>query len=89
MVQILLKQGQVEVDTEDLTADYSDSVLLHRSVVEDLNNTIRVLKKTNITQFPPLASYAYWHFISWEPRQYYSGIQALNNVGKHIFSCRL
>lgn len=42
MVQVLLKQGQVEVPTADLTADYTDSVLLHRSVVEDLNRTIRV-----------------------------------------------
>lgn len=42
MVQVLLKQGQVEVSTTDLTADYTDSVLHHRSVVEDLNRTIRV-----------------------------------------------
>lgn len=42
MVQVLLKQGQVEVSTTDLTADYSDSVLLHRSLVEDLNRNIRV-----------------------------------------------
>lgn len=42
MVQVLLKQGQVEVSTTDLTPDYSASVLLHMSVVEDLNKTIRV-----------------------------------------------
>ena len=42
MVQVLLKQGQLEVPTTDLTADYTDSVLLHRSVVEDLNRIIRV-----------------------------------------------
>ncbi|XP_046727641.1 cilia- and flagella-associated protein 43 [Silurus meridionalis] len=43
MVQILLKQGQVEVKTEDFTTDYSDSLLLQRSVVEELNNSIRTL----------------------------------------------
>ncbi|XP_060780955.1 cilia- and flagella-associated protein 43 [Neoarius graeffei] len=48
MVQILLKQGQVEVETGDFTADYSDSLLLHRSVVEDLNKTIRVLGEQKI-----------------------------------------
>lgn len=42
MVQVLLKLGQVEVSTTDLTVNYSDSVLHHRSVVEDLNRTIRV-----------------------------------------------
>lgn len=42
MVQVVLKQGQVEVSTTDLTADYTDSVLQHSSVVEDLNRTIRV-----------------------------------------------
>uniref|UniRef100_A0A8C6TSJ9 Uncharacterized protein n=1 Tax=Neogobius melanostomus TaxID=47308 RepID=A0A8C6TSJ9_9GOBI len=42
MVQVLLKQSQVEVPNTELTADYSDSVLLHRSVVEDLNKNIRV-----------------------------------------------
>uniref|UniRef100_A0AAY5EAX4 Uncharacterized protein n=1 Tax=Electrophorus electricus TaxID=8005 RepID=A0AAY5EAX4_ELEEL len=42
MVQILIKQGQVEVETGEFIADYSDSLLLHRSVVEDLNSTIKL-----------------------------------------------
>lgn len=42
MVQILIKQGLVELETEDFNADYSDSVLIHRNVVEDLNATIKV-----------------------------------------------
>lgn len=42
MVQILLKQGQVEVFTTDLTVDYTDSVLSDRIEVENLNTTIRV-----------------------------------------------
>ncbi|XP_058242612.1 cilia- and flagella-associated protein 43-like isoform X2 [Hemibagrus wyckioides] len=48
MVQLLLKQGQVEVENEDFAADYSDSLLLHRNVVEDLNSTIRALGKQKI-----------------------------------------
>ncbi|XP_036430574.1 cilia- and flagella-associated protein 43 [Colossoma macropomum] len=48
MVQILLKQGQVEVETGDFVADYSDSQLIHRSVVEDLNSTIRTLGEQKI-----------------------------------------
>jgi hypothetical protein len=41
-VQLLLKQGQVEVDAGQFVHDYRDSVLVHRSVVEDLNTTIKV-----------------------------------------------
>ena len=39
-VQVVLKQGQVS--TEDVTAEDSDFILLHRNVVEELNKTIRV-----------------------------------------------
>ena len=42
MIQVLLKQGQVEMPTTDFTPDFSDCVLLDRSVVEDLNSSIRV-----------------------------------------------
>ncbi|XP_042358212.1 cilia- and flagella-associated protein 43 [Plectropomus leopardus] len=48
MVQVLLKKGQTEVSTTDLTADYTDSVLLRRSVVEDLNRAIRTLGQQKI-----------------------------------------
>ena len=41
-VQLLLKQGQVEVPCGQFIPDYSDSILIHRGVVEDLNGTIRV-----------------------------------------------
>ena len=41
-VQLLLKQGQVEVDGGVFIHDYRDSLLIHRSVVEDLNGRIRV-----------------------------------------------
>lgn len=42
-VQLLLKQGQVEVDSGAFIHDYKDSALLHRSVVEELNNNIKVI----------------------------------------------
>ena len=50
MVQFLIKQGQVEVEVGDLVADYSDSLLLHRSVVEELNGTIRVHTHTQMNK---------------------------------------
>ncbi|XP_029926952.1 cilia- and flagella-associated protein 43 [Myripristis murdjan] len=48
MVQVLMKQGQVELTPTDLTADYSDSVLHHRSVVEGLNHTIKMFGEQKI-----------------------------------------
>ena len=41
-VQLMLKQGQVEVDAGSFIHDYKDSALIHRNVVEDLNTTIKV-----------------------------------------------
>lgn len=41
-VQLLLKQGQVETDTSTFIADYKNSALIHRSVVEELNTNIKV-----------------------------------------------
>ncbi|CAG5125993.1 unnamed protein product, partial [Candidula unifasciata] len=47
-VQLLLKQGQIEVDSGPFIQDFRDSVLIHRSVVEDLNATIKQLGESKI-----------------------------------------
>ena len=36
--------AQVEVDAGDYVPDFTDSVLIHRSVVEELNSQIKVLE---------------------------------------------
>ena len=41
-VQLLLKQGQIEVGNCKFVPDYTDSVLIHRSAIEDLNAVIKV-----------------------------------------------
>ena len=41
-IQFLLKQGQVEVDMGTFIPDFSDSVLVHRSRIEELNSQIKV-----------------------------------------------
>ena len=46
-VQFLLKQGQVEVDMGRFIPDFSDSVLVHRSWIEELNSQIKVCFKLN------------------------------------------
>ncbi|XP_052100384.1 cilia- and flagella-associated protein 43-like isoform X4 [Mytilus californianus] len=47
-VQLLLKQGQVETDTNTFVADYKNSALIHRSVVEELNTNIKKLGEDKI-----------------------------------------
>lgn len=41
-VQLLMKQGQVELDAGTFIHNYKESVLIHRGVVEDLNGKIKV-----------------------------------------------
>ncbi|XP_029962541.1 cilia- and flagella-associated protein 43 [Salarias fasciatus] len=48
MVQVILKQGQVELSATDLTVDYTDLILYHRSVVDHLRKQIRMLGEEKI-----------------------------------------
>src|SRR6218665_330422 len=41
-VQLLLKQGQVEVDPGQFIPNFKTTLLIHREVVEELNKKIRV-----------------------------------------------
>ena len=47
-VQLLMKQGQVELDAGSFIHEYKDSVLIHRSVVEDLNGKIKVCSRFKV-----------------------------------------
>ncbi|KAM9052030.1 cilia- and flagella-associated protein 43 isoform 8-T8 [Megaptera novaeangliae] len=40
-IQILLKQGQVELENFQLLLDYSDAILINKNIIEDLNSVIR------------------------------------------------
>ncbi|XP_053439138.1 cilia- and flagella-associated protein 43 [Nycticebus coucang] len=40
-IQILLKQGQVELDNFQLILDYPDAILINKTIIEDLNSVIR------------------------------------------------
>ncbi|XP_028278739.1 cilia- and flagella-associated protein 43 [Parambassis ranga] len=48
MVQLILKQGQVEVPATDLTSECTDFILYHRSVVDSLRSSIRTLAEQKI-----------------------------------------
>ncbi|XP_045425313.1 cilia- and flagella-associated protein 43 isoform X3 [Lemur catta] len=40
-IQILLKQGQVELENFQLVLDYPDAILINKTIIEDLNSVIR------------------------------------------------
>ena len=42
-IQILLKQGQVELENFQLILEYSDAILINKNIIEDLNSVIRVI----------------------------------------------
>ncbi|XP_028632191.1 cilia- and flagella-associated protein 43 [Grammomys surdaster] len=40
-IQVLLKQGQVELENFQLILEYSDAILINKNIIEDLNSVIR------------------------------------------------
>eukprot|EP00731_Ephydatia_muelleri_P020647 Em0013g374a len=48
-IQFLLKQGQIEVDPGEFVPDFSDSVLIHRSAVEELNSQIKSIGEAKLS----------------------------------------
>ncbi|XP_023282389.1 cilia- and flagella-associated protein 43 [Seriola lalandi dorsalis] len=90
MAQVLLKQGQVEVSTTDLTADYTDSVLLHRIVVEDLNKTIRMLGEQKIASMVECKDFRKGIIqLEWQHKMMKMQIEDLNNKARDIQMLRL
>ncbi|ERE78832.1 WD repeat-containing protein 96 [Cricetulus griseus] len=46
-IQVLLKQGQVELENFQLSLEYSDAILINKNIIEDLNSVIRYLNEAN------------------------------------------
>ncbi|KAM7447734.1 Cilia- and flagella-associated protein 43 [Porites harrisoni] len=69
-VQLLLKQGQVEVSPGSFITDYTDSALIHRSVVEDLNAQITTLGKGKIATMEDSKEFRKGiHRLEWEHKK--------------------
>jgi hypothetical protein len=52
-----LKQGQVEIPQAPIVTNYSDAVLLHRSVVEALNEQVKDLGKLKVDALTEMKDY--------------------------------
>ncbi|KAJ3329183.1 Cilia- and flagella-associated protein 43 [Blyttiomyces sp. JEL0837] len=64
---IQLKQGQVEVPQAPVVTDYSDAALLHRSVVEKLNDNIVALGQAKVEALKEMKQYRRGiHALEWE-----------------------
>ncbi|XP_071946948.1 cilia- and flagella-associated protein 43-like [Antedon mediterranea] len=84
-VQFMLKQGQVEIDSGQFIPNYRDSILIHRSVVEDLNGTIRQLGEQKMSAMTESKDFRKGiHILEWEHKKMVMEIEDLLNRAKDI-----
>nr|KAJ3422347.1 Cilia- and flagella-associated protein 43 [Polyrhizophydium stewartii] len=66
-----LKQGQVEVPQAPVVTDYSDALLIHRSAVERLNDSIVALGKAKVDALTEMKDYRKGiHALEWENKMF-------------------
>lgn len=84
-IQLLLKQGQVEVDATNFIHDYKDSALIHRSVVEELNSNIKQLGESKIASMVESKDFRKGIIqLEWEQKRMLMQMEDLQNKMKDI-----
>ncbi|KAI2657807.1 Cilia- and flagella-associated protein 43 [Labeo rohita] len=90
MVQIVLQQGQVEVEAGDFIADYTDALLIHRKVIEDLNSTIRALGDQKIASMVECKDFRKGIIQQeWDHRRMRMQLEDLSNKARDIQTLRI
>ncbi|KAK2896717.1 hypothetical protein Q8A67_011205 [Cirrhinus molitorella] len=90
MVQIVLQQGQVEVEAGDFIADYTDALLMHRKVIEDLNSTIRALGDQKIASMVECKDFRKGIIQQeWDHRRMRMQLEDLSNKARDIQTLRI
>ncbi|KAM3925380.1 cilia- and flagella-associated protein 43 [Leptodactylus fuscus] len=89
-VQFVLKQGQVEVENADLIPSYMDAILLHRSVIEDLNSNIRGLGEQKIASMVESKDFRKGIFqLEWEHKKIQMEMEDLKKKSRDITMLRV
>ncbi|XP_072883182.1 cilia- and flagella-associated protein 43 isoform X1 [Hemitrygon akajei] len=90
MIQLVLKQGQVEVLGDDFILDYSSSLLLNKSVVEDLNNTIQLLGEKKVVIMVECKDFKKGIAqLEWEYKKMLMQVDDLHNKIRNILKFRI
>ncbi|NWX24472.1 CFA43 protein, partial [Aegotheles bennettii] len=85
-VQFLLKQGQVELESTDIL-DYSDAILINKSVIEELNCSIMAQGKKKIASMVEYKDFSKGIFqLEWEHKKMTMQIEDLNQKARDILT---
>ncbi|NWV49590.1 CFA43 protein, partial [Daphoenositta chrysoptera] len=83
-IQFLLKQGQVELESTEVP-DYSDAILINRSVVEELNCTLAAQGEKKITAMVEYKDFSKGIIqLEWEHKKMKMQIQDLTEKARDI-----
>jgi regulator of replication initiation timing len=89
-IQLLLKQGQVEVDPGKFIPDYRNCLLLHRSVVEDLNHQVKQLSDSKIASMVESKDFRKGIVqLEWEHKKMTMEMEDLQNRMRDIVSMKV
>ena len=84
-VQLLLKQGQVEVDPGVFAVEFGDALLIHRSVCEDLNAQIVTLGEAKVTAMIDCKDYyKNIHILEWEHEKIQMEAEDINTKTRDV-----
>ncbi|ROL49549.1 Cilia- and flagella-associated protein 43 [Anabarilius grahami] len=90
MVQIVLQQGQVEVEAGEFIADFTGALLIHRGVIEDLNSSIRALGDQKIASMVECKDFRKGIIQQeWDHRRMKMQLEDLSNKARDIQTLRI
>ncbi|XP_061492058.1 cilia- and flagella-associated protein 43 [Rhineura floridana] len=85
MVQFLFKQGQVELEGTNLIPDYTDAILMNRSIIEELNSVIRAQGERKVASMVESKDFRKGIFqLEWEHKKMQMQVDDLNQKARDI-----